>query len=91
MAGIIPGILLMLAYIATILFLTLRNPALGPAGPKASWKERASSLRGGLFEVLVVFALSIGGLYAGWFTLHRSRSVGASGVLAVSLLGSRLD
>ena len=91
MAGIIPGILLMLAYIATILFLTLRNPALGPAGPRASWKERASSLRGGLFEVLVVFALSIGGLFAGWFTPTEAGAVGAAGVLAVSLLGRHLD
>ena len=91
MAGIIPGILLMLAYIATILFLTLRNPTLGPPGPRASWKERVSSLRGGLFEVLVVFALSIGGLFAGWFTPTEAGAVGAAGVLVVSLLGRHLD
>lgn len=91
MAGIIPGILLMLSYIAAILFLTLRNPALGPAGPKAGWPERISSLRGGLFEVLAVFALSIGGLFAGWFTPTEAGAVGAAGVLAVSLLGRHLN
>jgi tripartite ATP-independent transporter DctM subunit len=91
MAGILPGILLMLAYMAAIFFLTLRNPDLGPAGPKASWKERIGALRGGLFEVLVVFVISIGGLFAGWFTPTEAGAVGAAGVLGISLFEKRLS
>jgi tripartite ATP-independent transporter DctM subunit len=90
MAGIIPGILLMFLYIGAIIILTVRNPALGPAGPKMSWKERAQAMRGGLLEVLIVFAISMGGLFAGWFTPTESGAVGAAGVLAVALLGKRL-
>jgi len=90
MAGIIPGILLMLLYIAAIIIVTVRNPELGPAGPKMSWKERAEATRGGLIEVLAVFAVSMGGLFAGWFTPTESGAVGAAGVLAVALLGKRL-
>lgn len=91
MAGILPGILLMLLYMGTIYFLTSRNPHLGPAGPRAEWKEVAASLRGRLVEVLIVFSLSIGGLFAGWFTPTEAGAVGAAGVLLVSLLGRHLD
>ena len=85
-AGIVPGILLMLLYMAAIWVITARRPELGPAGPKAGWKERAVALRGGLGEVLVVFAISMGGLFAGWFTPTEAGSVGAAGVLAVALI-----
>ncbi|MFZ5596890.1 MAG: TRAP transporter large permease [Bacillota bacterium] len=86
MAGILPGILLMLLYMATIYIISSRNPRLGPAGPRAGWKERLGSLRGGLAEVLFVFSLSIGGLFAGWFTPTEAGAVGAAGVLAAALV-----
>ncbi len=90
MAGIIPGILLMFLYIAAVILVTLRKPELGPAGPKASWKERIEATRGGLLEVIVVFAISMGGLFAGWFTPTESGAVGSAGVLAVALIEKRL-
>ncbi|MCR4400311.1 MAG: TRAP transporter large permease [Syntrophomonadaceae bacterium] len=86
-AGIVPGLLLMLLYILTIVLLTWRQPGLGPAGARSSWRERVQALSGGLWEVLVVFALSVGGLFAGWFTPTEAGAVGAGGVLAVTLLG----
>ena len=91
MAGIVPGILLMLLYMGVIYLLVSRNPGLGPAGPRFSWGERLSALRGGLGEVLAVFSLSIGGLFAGWFTPTEAGAVGAAGVLGVALLGRRLN
>ncbi|MDD3363471.1 MAG: TRAP transporter large permease [Syntrophomonas sp.] len=91
MAGILPGILLMILYQITIMILTWRNPKLGPPGPRASWKERMAALRGGLGEVLLVFALSMGGLFAGWFTATEAGAVGAAGVLASALAGRNLS
>lgn len=90
-AGILPGILLMLLYIAVIFLLALRRPQIAPAGPVASWKERLAALRGGLLEVIIVFALSMGGLFAGWFTATEAGAVGAMGVLLVSLAGRNLS
>ncbi|MGI6317391.1 MAG: TRAP transporter large permease [Dethiobacteria bacterium] len=90
MAGIIPGILLMLLYMATISILAFYNPSLGPAGPKFSWKERLFALRGGLWEVLTVFIISLGGLFAGWFTPTEAGAVGAGGVLVLTVLEKRL-
>src|SRR5690606_17842648 len=91
MAGILPGILLMLLYIGTILILTMRDSSLGPAGAKAGWRERVDALKGGLGEALAVFLISVGGLFAGWFTPTEAGAVGAGGVLAVTLWEKRLN
>jgi len=91
MAGILPGIMLMLLYMAAIYLLAARNPALAPAGPRSGWKERLAALKGGLAEVLIVFSLSIGGLFAGWFTPTEAGAVGAGGVLAVAVLGRHIS
>lgn len=91
MAGILPGLLLMLLYQLVICILTGRNPNLGPAGPRAAWKERINALRGGLAEVLFIFAISMGGLFAGWFTATEAGAVGAMGVLLVALIGKNLS
>lgn len=91
MAGIVPGIMLMLFYMVTIYILVTSKPSLGPAGPKSSWRERFHALRGGLGEVLVIFSLSIGGLFAGWFTPTEAGAVGAAGVLGVALVGRHLS
>lgn len=91
MAGIFPGLLLMLLYMAVIYILARRNPGIAPAGAKSSWKERFGALRGGFFEALMVFFLSIGGLFAGWFTPTEAGAVGAGGVLLIGLLEKRLN
>jgi tripartite ATP-independent transporter DctM subunit len=90
-AGIIPGILLMSLFMGTIYVLTLCNPQLGPAGPRASWRERVLVLKGGLGEAMAVFLLSVGGLFAGWFTPTEAGAVGVAGVLGVALLEKRLS
>ncbi len=91
LAGILPGILLMLLYMAAIYIVVSRNPALGPAGPRATWRERMEALRGGLGEIFIVFSISMGGLFAGWFTPTEAGAVGAAGVLGVALLKRRLS
>lgn len=91
LAGIIPGILLMVLYMITIAILVKRNPALGPAGPKASWRERIFSLKDGLLEVIVTFCISIGGLFAGWFTPTEAGAVGAASILLVTIIRRRLS
>lgn len=90
-AGIIPGLLLMTLYMLTIFLLARRNPELGPAGPRFSWKERLQALSGGLWEVIVIFSISLGGLFAGWFTPTEAGAVGAFGVLVLTTLERRLN
>lgn len=91
LAGIIPGFLLMFLYMLTIYIVARRNPILGPAGPKTGWHERLQSLGGGLLEVIVIFAISLGGLFAGWFTPTEAGAVGVSGVMLVTLVQKRIN
>ena len=90
LAGIIPGFLLMLLYMLVVYILARRDPAVGPAGPKATWSERVRALGGGLFEVLVIFTISLGGLFAGWFSPTEAGAVGVAGVMLVTLVQKKL-
>jgi len=91
LAGIIPGALLTLFYMAAIWIVTVKNQELGPPGPdKPELGKILNSLRGGLFEVIIVFMLSIGGLFAGWFTPTEAGGVGAAGVLIVTCISRKM-
>jgi C4-dicarboxylate transporter DctM subunit len=82
MAGILPAILLGLLFVLTIVVLCRIYPEFGPAGPKTSFKEKIKSLTG-VVEALLIFALVIGGLYAGIFTPTEA---GAAGVLLMLIV-----
>ncbi|NLX90946.1 MAG: TRAP transporter large permease [Firmicutes bacterium] len=90
LAGILPGVLLMGLYMLTVYILAKKNPLLAPPGPKYSWKERLESLQGGIWEVAIIFALALGGLFLGWFTPTESGAVGAFGILILTLLEKQL-
>jgi len=89
-AGIIPGIILMIIFMIIIYILALKNPELAPRGPKSTWQERLHSLKDGLWQVAVIFAFSMGGLFAGWFTPTEAGAVGAGGVLVLTTLTRKL-
>jgi tripartite ATP-independent transporter DctM subunit len=83
-AGILPGILLATLFALTVYIICRRNPELGPPGVKASWKERVASLSG-VVEMLILFALVMGGLFAGFFTPTEAGAGGAAGALIIAL------
>ncbi len=82
LANIIPGIVLTALLLATVFFMTFRNPALGPPGTRTSWREKILSLTG-VIEALALFSLVIGGLYAGWFTPTQAGAAGSFGALVI--------
>ncbi len=92
LAGIIPGLLLALMYMLAILVITLREPSLGPPASRdyLSLNELSRSLGGGLGEIMAVFLLSLGGLFAGWFTPTEAGGVGVAGILLVILVQKQL-
>ena len=89
MAGIVPGILLVLLFMLTIYVMARWNPALAPPGPAATWRERFNALKG-VWATLALFALVIGGMYAGVFTPTEGGGIGAFGALFIGLLRRRL-
>jgi tripartite ATP-independent transporter DctM subunit len=90
-AGIIPGILLMLLYMLTIYVLVSKNPSLAPAGPKSERKEIFDGLKNGVLEIIVTFLISLGGLFKGWFTPTEAGAIGVASILLITVLRKRLS
>ncbi|HOM07011.1 MAG TPA: TRAP transporter large permease [Syntrophales bacterium] len=90
MAGIIPGVILSLLFVAVIIIWTRIRPELCEKAPAAPWGERISSLKG-VYETVLIFILVMGGLFAGIFTPTEAAAVGAFGTLAVAVIGRQLS
>src|SRR5689334_24636665 len=88
-AGIGPGILAMLMYMATIGVICRVKPDFLPTVPKASWSERIAGIRD-VWAPLLLFVLVIGGLYGGIFTPTEAGGVGACGAFILGVLRGKL-
>jgi tripartite ATP-independent transporter DctM subunit len=89
---IFPGILLMVLCMLTVYILVLRDASLGPAGPRANFKERIRAIfRGGTAETLAVFCVVLGGMFAGWFTPTEAGAVGTASIMLVGSARRRLS
>jgi tripartite ATP-independent transporter DctM subunit len=90
LAGIVPGILMTISFMIYIFIRCLRNPMFGPRGTRSGWRERIISIKAG-GPILFLFALVIGGIYAGMFTPTEGGGIGAAGALIISLAMRRLS
>jgi tripartite ATP-independent transporter DctM subunit len=89
-AGVLPGIVGMLLYMAAIRYTTWRHPAQGPAAPRAAAEERRKALVN-VWPVLLLFGVVLGGMYVGFFSPTEAAGVGAFGAILISFLLGRMD
>jgi len=89
-AGILPGLVLSAIFMVCILVMCLARPALGPAGPKTTLKQKIKSLSGTI-EMLTLFFLVIGGLMVGWFTPTEAAGIGAAGAIFIGVVTRSLN
>lgn len=82
-AGVLPGIIGVLFYLAAVLFVVTRNPEAGPAGDRSNWGERLIALRD-VWTTLGLFIFVIGGIYVGAFTPTEAAGMGAAGAIAIA-------
>lgn len=89
-AGIVPGLILMLAFVATVM-LQRRQYAAASSLPIDEHRRPLSSHAVGLISVVVIFVIVIGGIYAGMFTPTEASGIGVLSVLAIALASRRLN
>ena len=88
-AGVIPGILTALMMMGAIVYMTSKDPEHAPAGKRSTWSERWAALRGIWGVVLLVFVV-LGGIYGGLFTATEGAGFGAAGAFLFALARRRL-
>ncbi len=77
-AGILPGIVAIVCLCLAVVYFTWRDPEAGPPAQRMNWAQRIQTLRG-IWGVVMLFALVIGGIYGGVFTATEGAGVGAAG------------
>ena len=88
-AGIIPGILGVFLYAMAVAVMTKINPELGPPGEKLPWRARFQALSG-IWGMLLLFLIVMGGIYGGIFTPTEAAGIGAFGAFCIALARKRL-
>ncbi|NLO97140.1 MAG: TRAP transporter large permease [Peptococcaceae bacterium] len=92
LSGIIPGIMLTILNMLAVVYIGKRHPDWAPVAEKQSWAKRWNSiLHGGLIEVAFVFIISMGGMFAGFFTPTEAGAVGAFGMLLITIITKQND
>ncbi|MBT8409501.1 MAG: TRAP transporter large permease, partial [Alphaproteobacteria bacterium] len=80
LAGVLPGLLLLTMFVATVSFICWLRPKAGPRGPKTGVGEKVRAV-GGALPILLVIVLTIGGIYGGFFSPVEAAGVGAGSVI----------
>ena len=91
-AGIVPGLIGIVFYLGAVKWTVSRDPDAGPAGERSDWGERRSAVLG-VWTVLLLFFLVIGGLYGAlnfWplnlaFSPTEAAGMGATGAFLIAV------
>ncbi|GGK68700.1 TRAP transporter large permease [Amphritea balenae] len=83
-AGFIPGFMGILLYLMAVRYVVWRDPSAGPCGEKLGWPERIQALNG-VWGVLILFTVVMGGIYGGIFTPTEAAGIGAGGAFVIAL------
>ncbi|WP_299360828.1 TRAP transporter large permease [uncultured Paracoccus sp.] len=89
LAGLVPGLLLALAFIVVTAAICMVRPSLGGPSRRFSWAERGHSL-GQLLPIVVLFGVVIGSIYAGWATPTESAAIGVAMATVIAAFGDGL-
>ncbi|MGI9953470.1 TRAP transporter large permease [Moorellaceae bacterium AZ2] len=89
-AGVVPGLVLTALFMVTVYLWCVKDPQVGPPGPRATWGQRLRA-GAGMWTIVVVMLVIIGGIFIGLFTPTEAGAAGAAIVLLISLLRRKLN
>jgi C4-dicarboxylate transporter DctM subunit len=87
LAGIIPGLIIALFFLAIIYGWVKINPKIAPMSERSTWKERIRSLP----EVGWIILVFIGGIMNGFFTPTEAGAVGTFAILVLAIAKGGLN
>jgi C4-dicarboxylate transporter DctM subunit len=90
LAGIIPGLIIALFFLAIIYGWVKINPKIAPMSERSTWKERIRSLPE-VGWIILVFILVIGGIMNGFFTPTEAGAVGTFAILVLAIAKGGLN
>ncbi len=91
MAGVVPGLVLAATFVLIIIIQVKINPALAPGKPEpVSFTEKIRALKG-VWEILLVFLIVMGGIYRGWFSPTEAGATGATLLFFIALAKRKLN
>jgi len=83
-AGIVPGLIAIVGYMAAVKYSVWRDPTVAPLADEAEKMDTPALLRS-LWPVLVIFGVVMGGIYGGFFTSIEASGIGAVAALLFAL------
>lgn len=90
-AGIMPGVVAALLYIAVVMYIAFSRPGSMPASAlHLTLREKLRATKG-VVPAACIFLFVIGGIYGGLFTPTEAAGAGAAATLVVALLQRRLS
>ena len=89
LAGVLPGILLLVMFVLTVTLICWINPAMGPAGPRTTMPQKVRAMVGAV-PILSVILLTIGGIYTGIFSPVEASAVGAGLIIVIGVVARTL-
>ncbi|USG62419.1 TRAP transporter large permease subunit [Sneathiella marina] len=90
LAGILPGLLMIAAFVLVVVLWVTIDPKAAPEGKAFSWIDKLYSLKG-VAPFLALMAMVLGSLYLGIATPTEAGAVGVFGALLISLLRRTLS
>jgi tripartite ATP-independent transporter DctM subunit len=89
-AGMLPGLLLAALFIGIIIAWVKIDPSVAPVPPgRPTWKEKIFALWG-MWETILVFTITIGGMYLGYVNPTEAGGIGCIALLIITLLKREL-
>ncbi|WP_163264778.1 TRAP transporter large permease [Chelativorans alearense] len=85
LAGLVPGLLMAVAFMAITALICWFRPALGGSSRSFGWGERFASLIQ-LLPIIALFTVVIGSIYAGWATPTESAAIGVAMALLIAAI-----
>jgi len=88
-AGLIPGLVLTALYILVAALVVLARPSWAPRGIALPWRQRIRDMLG-MWEFVLLFGVSVGGIYAGFFSPTEAAAVGSFMALMIGVVQGKL-